>query len=83
MDMGSIKTRMHPGGNMHARPCPKECTFDWAEFEICLRIAVTHMIEEQSIYVHKTSISELMAFVLAKQEAREKQQAEEITWGDS
>jgi len=41
------------------------------------------MIEEQAIYVHKTSISELMAFVLAKQEAREKQQAEEITWGDS
>ena len=67
---------------MRVRPCPKECQFDWAEFEISLNIAVTHMIEEKLIYVHQTSISELMAFVLAKQEAREEQQAEEITWGD-
>ena len=57
---------------MHVRPCPKDCTFDWEDFEISLNIAATHMIEEQLISVHKTSISELMAFVLAKQEAKEK-----------
>ena len=67
---------------MEVKSCPKECTFDWAEFEISLDIAVTHMIQEKLIYVHKTSISELMAYVLAKQEAKEKQKAEEITWGN-
>ena len=81
--MGVVKTRMQHEENMHVRPCPKDCNFDWSEFEICLNIAVTHMIEERLITVHKTSISELMGFVLAKQEAKEKQQAEEITWGNS
>jgi hypothetical protein len=67
---------------MEVKPCPKACTFDWAAFEILFDIAVCHMIEEKFCYVHKTSIADLMDYVLGKQQANEQRDIEEITYGD-
>jgi hypothetical protein len=62
-----------------SNPCPKACQFDWATFEILFDMAIAHMVEEKHCYAHKTSLADLMEYVLAKQQANERREIEEIT----
>jgi hypothetical protein len=67
---------------MDVKPCPKACQFDWATFEILFDMVVAHMIEENLCDVRTATLADLMAYVLAKQQANERREMEEITYGD-
>jgi hypothetical protein len=59
---------------MKVERCKPPCTFNWEECYEILDTAITHMVQEKLITVHKTSISDLMAYVLAKEEAQKQQE---------
>jgi hypothetical protein len=45
-------------------------------------MAVAHMIEDNLCDVRTTTLADLMAYVLAKQDANERQAVEEAAYGD-